>query len=96
MARWGGDEFAVLLPGADAPHAIAAARTLLSGLTEPVALRRQDVIAGGSVGIALYPAHGTDAATLLRRADVALYAAKRAGGGPVLFDTTQEHDRPGG
>jgi len=96
VARWGGDEFTVLLPGADAPRAIAAARTLLSGLTEPVALRRQGVIAEGSVGIALYPPHGTDAATLLRCADVALYAAKRAGGGHVLYDTTQEHDRPGG
>jgi len=49
----------------------------------------------GGVGIALYPAHGTDEETLPHHADVAMYAAKRAGGGHVLYNVTREHDPPG-
>jgi len=84
VGRLGGDEFAALLPGATTAGATEAARALLSALAAPVALGGQTVVVGASVGIALFPAHGADAATLLRRADAAMYAAKRAGGGYAL------------
>ncbi len=91
VARLGGDEFAMLLPGADAVSATEAARKLLSTLVEPVTLHEQVVIVGGSVGIALYPDHGENAAALLRHADVAMYAVKRGGGGYAVYNP--DHDR---
>jgi len=91
VARLGGDEFAMLLPGADAASATEAARKILSALVEPVTLHEQVVIVGGSVGIALYPDHGEDAAALLRHADVAMYAVKRGGGGYAVYNP--DHDR---
>jgi len=95
VARLGGDEFAVLLPGDDRDSAVATARKLLDALGEPVTLREQGVVAGGSIGIALYPAHGADAATLLRHADVAMYAAKRAGTGHALYTPAHDQHTPG-
>jgi len=91
VARLGGDEFAMLLPGADAASATEAARKILSALVEPVTLHEQVVIVGGSVGIALYPDHGENAAALLRHADVAMYAVKRGGGGYAVYNP--DHDR---
>jgi len=84
VARLGGDEFAVLLPGDTAEGATEAARSLLAALAAPVALEKQRVNVVASVGIALFPAHGVDAAGLLRHADAAMYTAKRAGGGYAL------------
>jgi len=49
----------------------------------------------GGVGIALYPAHGTGEETLPHHADVAMYAAKRAGGGHGDISVVREHDPPG-
>jgi diguanylate cyclase (GGDEF)-like protein/PAS domain S-box-containing protein len=91
VARLGGDEFAVLLPETDEAGATAVARQLLRVLEQPFLLEGQPVDVGASLGLALHPAHGTDAATLLRRADVAMYVAKRAGGGYTVFSA--EHDR---
>jgi len=95
VARLGGDEFAVLLPGDDQESAVGAARKLLAALAAPVTLRDQGIVAGGSIGIALYPDHGEDAATLLRRADVAMYAAKRAGTGYALYTPDHDQHTPG-
>jgi len=77
VARLGGDEFAILLPGGDMDGALAVAGAIRTALEEPVALDTRAVHVTASLGIALGPAHGTDAATLLRRADVAMYVAKR-------------------
>jgi diguanylate cyclase (GGDEF)-like protein len=82
MARMGGDEFAVLLTdrfGGEAA-AEAAAQRILSALRQPfdLGVGRQATISV-SLGCALYPGDGGDAETLLRRADLALYAAKSAG-----------------
>jgi diguanylate cyclase (GGDEF)-like protein/PAS domain S-box-containing protein len=80
VARLGGDEFAALLPGADEDGARAVAHTIIEALDAPFVVEGQGLRVGGSLGIALAPAHGTDADGLLRRADVAMYAAKRTGG----------------
>jgi diguanylate cyclase (GGDEF)-like protein/PAS domain S-box-containing protein len=78
-ARLGGDEFAVLLPGADAAVAERVARLLSQRLAEPYMLGSLQIRVSASIGIALCPPDGDDAATLCDAADRALYAAKAAG-----------------
>ncbi len=79
VARLGGDEFAILLGGTlDSTDVARMARNILNALEQPVIVDGQVLEIGASIGIALYPAHGTDARMLLRRADVAMYAAKQA------------------
>jgi diguanylate cyclase (GGDEF)-like protein/PAS domain S-box-containing protein len=96
IGRLGGDEFAIVLPGTDASGAKQTARRLLRSLDEPFLLGGNSFDIGGSIGIAMYPRHGSDAGTLLRHADVAMYVAKRLGGGYVLYSPDKDqysHDR---
>jgi diguanylate cyclase (GGDEF)-like protein/PAS domain S-box-containing protein len=77
-ARLGGDEFALVLPHvADSTTAATTARRILGTLEQPFVIEGQVLEVGGSIGIALFPEHGGDARTLLRRADVAMYSAKQ-------------------
>ena len=94
MARLGGDEFAVLLPGADEATACALASDILAALAAPFTLEGQSLDVGASIGIALAPAHGGDTATLLRRADVAMYIAKRGHLGYAVYDPAQDGNSP--
>ena len=94
MARLGGDEFAVLLPGAGEAAASALASKILAALDIPFTLEGQSLDVGVSIGIALAPAHGNDAATLLRRADVAMYIAKRGHLGAAVYDPAQDGNSP--
>ncbi|AVS76568.1 diguanylate cyclase domain-containing protein [Paracidovorax cattleyae] len=80
VARIGGDEFAAVLPHCGSREAAAAARRLLAAAVRPVMLHGRCWNLGASIGIAQYPRDGTNAATLLHHADLAMYAAKRAGG----------------
>jgi diguanylate cyclase (GGDEF)-like protein/PAS domain S-box-containing protein len=86
LVRLGGDEFAVMLSECDGASARAAGARLLEVLGSPFQLAGAEVYAGASVGIALFPRHGTSMEDLLRRADVAMYAAKRSRGGIELYD----------
>ncbi|MBI4492244.1 MAG: diguanylate cyclase [Chloroflexi bacterium] len=88
IARLGGDEFAVLLPQTDEAGAVVAARKLLQALEEPCSVEEQRLQLGASIGIALYPEHGQESDLLLRHADAAMYAAKRAGGGYTVYAPT--------
>lgn len=95
LARMGGDEFAVLLvdPLDDAAQTESAAQRLLQVLRPPfdLGVGRQATISG-SIGSAMYPEDGADAESLLRRADLALYAAKAAGRDRYLrFQSDFEH-----
>lgn len=90
VARLGGDEFAVLLPGDDDAGATVAAEKIQAALGDPFMVEEQSLHVGCSLGIALFPTHGTDAETLLRRADVAMYMAKRGEGRYALY--APEHD----
>jgi diguanylate cyclase (GGDEF)-like protein len=85
LARLGGDEFALLtvLAAGDDPKRVA--QRLLQRLAEPVDLDGVIVRIGASVGIARHPEHGTELATLLRRADVAMYEAKRRRSGVECY-----------
>ncbi|MCO7218370.1 EAL domain-containing protein [Klenkia sp. PcliD-1-E] len=86
VVRLGGDEFAVLLEGADEGAALEAGRRILGELRTPVLLDGVEVEVSGSLGIALSPQHATDPAALLKRADVAMYEAKRTGEGLRLYE----------
>ncbi len=82
VARLGGDEFVVLQTDAyEAGAAESLAVRLIALLSRPFALDGHLAHIGASIGIALAPTHGTDAAELLHNADLALYAAKRDGRG---------------
>jgi len=94
VARLGGDEFAVLLPGLDTRHAAMAAKLLLQALHDPFNVEEQNLSVGASVGIALYPDHGVDLHTLMQRADVAMYAAKRVNDGFAFYDAKLDTHAP--
>ncbi len=83
VARLGGDEFAAVLVGAAgdsaAPDVEALAARIIATVNEPIAVPGDRVRVGCSIGIARWPADGKDLASVMRRADEALYAAKRAG-----------------
>ncbi len=86
VARLGGDEFAVLTTTDCTEQAAGQlARTLLTVFDEPVAVAGTRLRVGGSLGIALGPAHGRTGSDLLRNSDIAMYAAKGGAGGMRLF-----------
>ena len=80
LARLGGDEFAILLDAAGVLEAESIALSLGAALSEPFDLGVLSVHSAASIGIALFPEHGTDLSTLLRKADTAMYRAKADGG----------------
>ncbi|HLZ95139.1 MAG TPA: PAS domain S-box protein [Candidatus Dormibacteraeota bacterium] len=91
IARLGGDEFAVVSTDAKHPDSVVAtARKILASLEGPFSIADQMVETGASIGVAMYPLHGDDPNTLLRRADVAMYAAKRSGGGFAVYSPEHE------
>ena len=92
VARFGGDEFAILLPAVNAKHAGMAARMLLQALRTPFVIDDHSLDIGASVGITLYPDHGVDANILVRRADVAMYAAKNANSGHAFYDSKMDEN----
>jgi diguanylate cyclase (GGDEF)-like protein/PAS domain S-box-containing protein len=91
VARLGGDEFGVLLPsGADVAGAATVVWKIQRAFAEPFVVLGQSVEIGISIGIALVPVHGDNIDDLLRRADLAMYDAKRSGSGFALFAMEQE------
>jgi predicted signal transduction protein with EAL and GGDEF domain len=86
----GGDEFAVLLPLGDVQIAQVIARRLLDAVEQPILLEGHRAVIGGSIGIASFPEHGEDLNTLLRHADLAMYAAKRSNSGFAIYDPLYE------
>ena len=94
VARLGGDEFAVIIEETETIQADQAARRILETLAPPFDLSGREVMARASIGIAIQVADDVDADELLRRADIAMYAAKGRGGDshltyePLLYDAT--------
>jgi len=95
LARLGGDEFAVLLTDvADRDAAARVAARIQTALERPFALDGLAVRVGASIGIARYPKHGADGPSLRRRADVAMYEAKRKRTGSATYDAERDgHSR---
>ncbi|WP_367848001.1 EAL domain-containing protein [Rhodoferax sp. WC2427] len=77
VARLGGDEFSVLLPHADAETAIQVAQRIATAFEAPLSFDDQTVDLSASLGIVCWPQHAADVDTLLGRAEVAMYVAKR-------------------
>jgi diguanylate cyclase (GGDEF)-like protein len=92
VARLGGDEFVVLLPSDDVEGARRVARNVQNALEAPMTLDGHVVDCRVSIGLASYPDHGDSATTLLRRADVAMYTAKRLGNGFAVYDDRDDQD----
>ncbi len=90
VARLGGDEFGVLLPTGEADQARAVAVKIAKALERPLVIEGQTMDIASSIGIAHFPRHGESAVALLRAADVAMFAAKRAKSGHATYDP--EHD----
>jgi len=88
IARWGGDEFTLLLPDLKSPEDAAKVAQRIAHALKPVfRLNGHDLHITSSVGIAVYPQDGTDPDTLLKNADVALYRAKERGSNNYQFYT---------
>jgi diguanylate cyclase (GGDEF)-like protein/PAS domain S-box-containing protein len=78
VARWGGDEFVIVLEAMQRQAPIGTiARKTLARLSEALTYRGQEIFVTASIGIAVYPCDGSDADTLLRNADTAMYRVKR-------------------
>jgi diguanylate cyclase (GGDEF)-like protein len=85
VARLGGDEFSVLVPSSSGEQAVEVARVLLDALSDPFTVGEERLHLSGSAGIALAPDHGRTVSDLLKRADIAMYAAKNGGEACVLY-----------
>lgn len=91
VARWGGDEFVVLMRGFSDKMSIAGpAHELQTDLRAPFQLGENEIHLSASIGIAVYPSDGEDAESLLKNADMAMYQAKRNGRNQQRFYTEQE------
>jgi len=93
VARFGGDEFAILLGRwTDDPDELEdLALPLLKSVQQPFVVDELSLEVGASVGIARFPHDGSDSNTLLRRADVAMYAAKESDSGCQIYSAEHDH-----
>jgi len=90
IARLGGDEFAVMLPATTLERALQTAWKLIEELRTPFEIEGLSLQIDTSLGITLYPDHGHDAETLLQRADVAMYVAKRKRSNLAVYRPEQD------
>ncbi|WP_327124450.1 putative bifunctional diguanylate cyclase/phosphodiesterase [Nitrincola sp. A-D6] len=94
VARFGGDEFVILLHNIQSDRdAALVAEKIIRKLSDPFTLAGRDIIIGASIGLAMYPGESDDPDTLLRNADLAMYRAKQTGRNRFQFFTSslQEH-----
>lgn len=92
VARMGGDEFTLLLPHTDNYYDIATiTEKVIDLINEPVSIKGYELVVGCSIGVATYPAAGTDADTLMKNADLAMYRAKQQGNNRVCFFNDSLH-----
>ena len=94
VVRTGGDEFAIIVPGAGEPEAVAVAARVHAALATPVAVEGLELAVDTSVGVALAPRDGATAGQLLQRADVAMYQAKADSSGTATYASDRDrHSR---
>ena len=94
IARLGGDEFGLFLPETDEAVAILAAQKLLTALEAPFLIGELAIDARASIGIVSFPKHGEDVATLMRRADTAMYLAKQSASGYAIYSPNLDSYNP--
>lgn len=88
VARLGGDEFVILMEQIDMAHVPEIAQKIMKILDRPFLLAGQLVDVSASIGIAYFPEHCSDSVTLLQKADMAMYAAKRSHSGCEIYSDT--------
>ena len=94
VGRLGGDEFQIVLPQITQPEKLASiANAIILSLAKPFAIEGEQVRIGSSVGIAVSNGEGLSGASLVRNADLALYAAKDAGRGVYRFYADAMHNQ---
>ena len=94
VARISGDEFAVVLADLARPEdAALVAQKIIERLAEAIEVHGKEVFVTASVGIAAFPADGTDAESLIRAADAAMYRAKQSGRNAYQFFTAEINQR---
>lgn len=95
IGRLGGDEFAVLLTQSSVDAAIRAAQAIVARFEEPLQWEMQTIDVMASIGVACAPVHCDDAVMLMRRADMAMYMAKRNHSGFAVYDPALDEGRQG-
>ncbi|MFP3982779.1 MAG: putative bifunctional diguanylate cyclase/phosphodiesterase [Desulfurivibrionaceae bacterium] len=91
LARFGGDEFALVLPPLTTlEQAVKVVQKIGRALDEPFLIEGHKLKVGISIGIAMYPEHGGDSETLIQHADIAMYEAKRNDVTYTIFDSEQD------
>ncbi len=94
IARFGGDEFQILLHNIESSEqAGAAAQHILDRLSDPFTINEHKIYAPASIGIAVYPDDGTDTENLIKFADIAMYYAKKSGGNNFKFYSDELNQR---
>ena len=92
VARMGGDEFAVVLYGADAYKATTVARRITTLLEQPIDVSTASLHVGASIGVALAPEHAASAEDLIRCADIAMYRAKNERGSFDVYEAALDDE----
>ncbi|MEA3410505.1 MAG: EAL domain-containing protein [Pseudomonadota bacterium] len=90
VARFGGDEFVLVMSHVEDGDEVASVAEKVLGLfRSPLKIDGQDIFVGASIGVSLFPADGRDSRTLLKHADAAMYEAKKAGRNQFHFYTPE-------
>jgi len=91
VARLGGDEFGILLPNTQINQATNIVKKILNAFQDPFVMEGHNLEIGLSIGIAEFPAHGSDVNILLQRADVAMYNAKQNRTGYAIYQSSEDN-----
>jgi diguanylate cyclase (GGDEF)-like protein len=86
VARLGGDEFAIIVPDTNTGQVKLFAQVVNKAVNQVVRVEKHKLYVAASIGIAMFPGHGTDPMTLIRHADIAMYSAKRNNRVYIVYD----------
>lgn len=94
VARWGGDEFIILLSDLDGPQeAVSVANKIIEAFAQPIVLFDHKLVVSITIGISIFPEDGHDGDTLIKNADFAMYCAKNKGKNRFHVSTDCEKDK---
>ena len=92
LCRWGGDEFLIALQDSEVEKAREFAKQLITVLSQPIKIEHHELTVGATIGIAMYPEHGTNEVQLITLADTAMYVQKQTTKSDVCIFTEQMRD----